>query len=157
MVLCVSTHLAPTQGFGGPAISFSQFLNFLDKNSVSYQAVSATSQPSYSVNSTCGVCHYYHTKFGLKYGLSVRLIVAICVKLKKHNVIVVNGLTNPPLFISALVGLLYNKRVILFTRGGLETSRVGSWNLLKKKYYEINLLILKKLSCKNKLTVVYQS
>lgn len=157
MVLCISTHLPPTSGFGGPAVSFSKFLDFLESQEIIVEALSATSEASYSVNQKTTRKHYYLARFGLKYGLSVPLIVSVWLKSRKHDVLIINGLTNPPLLVGTLAGLFYNKKIILFTRGGLEKQRTQEWHFLKRMYYNFHLKLLRCLDYRSNLCIAFQS
>jgi glycosyltransferase involved in cell wall biosynthesis len=155
--LCISTHLYPTTGYGGPSISFNNFLDFLEKNNHMYTAVSATNLNSYNNGNKEYLKIFFKSKFFLKYGFSIRLFLFILVNASKYENFIINGITNFPLFIGILMGSILRKKVFIFTRGGLESSRVNDWNLLKKYYYFLNIKLLKKLNISKKLYLVFQS
>jgi glycosyltransferase involved in cell wall biosynthesis len=156
-ILCISTHLYPTVGFGGPSVSFDNFLNFLEANKKNFTAVSATNIDSYSKGSKNYLRLFFKSRLLLKYGFSIRLFTFIYRNRANYDSFVINGITNFPLFFGILVGYYSKKKVFIFTRGGLETSRLNEWNNFKKFYYNLNIKFLRKINTSKNLFLVYQS
>ncbi len=155
--LCISTHLYPTTGFGGPSISFNTFLEFLEKNDFIFTAISTTDTNTYRVKKKNNLRIFFKSNFLFKYGFSMSLFLYILIHSHKYQNFIVNGVTNFPLFMGILFGLLLKKKVFIFTRGGLEILRTREWGFLKRNYYQLNLLLLRQLNKKNKLFLIFQS
>lgn len=156
-ILCISTHLYPTVGYGGPSVSFDNFLNFLEANKKNFTAVSATNVDSYSKGNNNYLRLFFKSRFLLKYGFSIRLFTFIYRNRDNYDSFIINGITNFPLFFGILVGYYSKKKVFIFTRGGLETSRLKEWNNFKKFYYNLNIKFLNKINLAKNLFLVYQS
>ncbi|MDG1163984.1 MAG: glycosyltransferase [Porticoccaceae bacterium] len=156
-ILCISAHTSPTQGFGGPAVVFRTFLNFLSDEGRSFVSLSTTDKNTYSETEGASKSIYFRCLFFFKYGLSIHLLLyMVCIQ-HKFRYFAVNGLSNFPVFFASLLACLLNKKVVLFTHGGLEVSRTADWFILKRLLYRLNILILRCLDMQNNLLVVYQS
>jgi glycosyltransferase involved in cell wall biosynthesis len=155
--LCISTHLYPTTGFGGPSISFNTLLDYFKNNNHEFTAVSATNLETYNNKDTKFHKIYFKSNFLLKYGWSFGLFIYLFKNLKNHENIIINGVTNFPLFLGIVLSNFFKKNVYIFTRGGLEVSRVNEWSLSKRYYYKLNIYFLDLINKNNKLTLVYQS
>ena len=155
--LCISTHLYPTNGFGGPAISFSNFLDYLKEHNHYFTAISSTHEKSYNNKDKNFTRIYFKSRYFLKYGYSFQLFLYLFKNSNKYDNFIINGVTNFPLFFAIICAYFYKKKVFIFTRGGLEISRVNEWNFLKRTYYQLNIFFLNLINKHNNLTLVYQS
>ena len=156
-ILCISAHTAPTQGFGGPAVVFRTFLNFLLDEGGEFVSLSTTDKNTYSEREGESKNVFFRSCFLFKYGLSVHLLLHMACIQHKFRYFAINGLSNFPVFFASLLALFLNKKVILFTHGGLDETRTADWFILKRLLYQLNILILRHLDIRNNLLVVYQS
>ena len=156
--LCVSTHTSPTRGFGGPSVSFRNFLDYLHSNHISYTLIT-TNPYKFNIYKKEGIIElFFPTLFFHRIGFSIESSLAILFfSLFKKN-IVINGITTIPNF-SALIGSLLNSKsnVIIFGRGSFEINRTKNWNILKKLLYKLNIRIIEYLKNRKRLLVVFQS
>lgn len=156
-ILCISAHTSPTHGFGGPAVVFRTFLTFLTDEGRSFVSLSTTDKETYSEIEGDSKNIFFKCSLFFKYGLSFRLLVyMVCIQ-HKFSYFAVNGLSNFPVFFASLLAWLTNKKVVLFTHGGLEGARTKDWVMLKRWLYRWNILVLTRLDRQNNLLVVYQS
>lgn len=157
-LLIVAPHISPTRGFGGPSVSLRTFVDVLIAEGFKYIAI--TSAPwRFSFSRKNGSTELFcPTILGHRYGASVTGMVLIIFAVFFSKYVVINGLTCPFNFIAALICLLKpNVSVTLFTRGGLQASRINRYSAPKVLWYKLNIYILKKISKQSRLTVVFQS
>jgi glycosyltransferase involved in cell wall biosynthesis len=156
-ILCVSSHTGPTQGFGGPAIVFRTFLTFLKEQDYNFVSISTTDKETYREIDAGSKSIFFHSPFLYKYGFSMGILIYLMCAQYKFRYVAINGLSNFPVFFSSFLAAILNKKVILFTHGGLEVSRTESWGYLKRFIYWLNILFLKFINARENLLVVYQS
>jgi len=156
-ILCVSAHTAPTQGFGGPAVVFRTFLDFLTERGINFVSISTTDKKTYSEIEGGSQSIFYKSPFLYKYGFSVGILLYLILNHRRFNYFAVNGLSNAPVLMAALLALMSNKKIVLFTHGGLEGARVIGWGVFKRLLYRLNTLILESVDSRGNLLVVYQS
>lgn len=157
-ILCISTHTSPTRGFGGPSVSIRNFLDFLSSKNISYTLITTSPFKFELIKKDKVIELFLPTLFFHKIGLSITSTFSIIFLSIFKKTIIINGITTIPNF-SALIGALVNSRskVIIFSRGSFEVGRAKNWSFLKKLYYKLNLLIVKYLSIKDRLLIIFQS
>lgn len=156
-ILCVSAHTAPTQGFGGPAVVFRTFLDFLKEREINFVSISTSDKKTYSEVDGHSQSIFYKSPFFYKYGFSVGILLFLIFNHHRFRYFALNGLSNVPVLTAAVLALMSNKKIILFTHGGLEGSRVLGWGVLKRLFYRFNTFILKSIDFRSNLLVVYQT
>jgi glycosyltransferase involved in cell wall biosynthesis len=156
-LLCVSAHLFPTTGFGGPSVSFSNFIDALELKKIPHEVISTCPGESYQETTDYGRKFFFKSQFLLKYGVSLGILYYLLKEQARFHTVIINGLTNFPLLLSAFIALLLGQEVFVFTRGGLEVNRLNHWSMVKKSIYRLNFQILTLVNRNNKLTLVYQS
>ena len=157
-LLCVSTHTSPTRGFGGPSVSFRNFLDFLNLKDIAYTLVTTSPYKFNFIKKEKITEVFLPTLFFHRIGLSMTSSFLIIFLSLFKKTIVINGITTVLNF-SALIGSLlnYKSKVIIFGRGSFEINRTQNWSFLKKIYFKLNLLLVKYLKNKNRLLVIFQS
>ena len=158
-IYCVSTHVAPTRGFGGPSTSFRNFLNYLVENSLSYDLVTTDPDKS-AIRVGLYFKEYIYKSWGrAEYGISIKAMLKVLFsrKINRHTVVVINGITTPLNFIGMVAALSRKVHVIVFARGSFEAGRTDSWSNFKKTYHDFNIYLLQILDKNKRLVIVYQT
>lgn len=153
--LAISTHIYPTQGFGGPSISFRVIIDFLNSKNISYSLLSTTSSKTYLFNNNGNCEYFFQSYFQHKLGFAPLLFLKFLSLLRSHNGFIINGLTTFPNFCGLLVAFIFKRKVIILPRGGLEFGRTADWSKIKKIFFKIQLLLIKSLNVSGLLYLIY--
>jgi glycosyltransferase involved in cell wall biosynthesis len=154
-ILAISTHTYPTQGFGGPSISFRVIIDFLNSKNVSSTLLSTTPYNPYVINNNGNSEYFFKSYFFHKLGFAPLLFLKFLILLRSHNGFIINGLTTFPNFCGLLVAYIFKKKVLITPRGGLEFGRTDDWSIIKKMFFKIQILILESLNNSGQLYLVY--
>ena len=158
-IYCVSTHVAPTRGFGGPSTSFRTFIDYLSENKINYSLVCTDPDEAKIRKGRYFIERAYKSWGRAEYGLSIKAFfrIFLSVNIRKRAVVIVNGITTPINFVGILSTVYRNAYVIIFARGSFEKGRTDKWSYIKKLYYDLNIYLLHNLDKKNNLLIVYQT
>lgn len=155
--LCISTHTAPTRGFGGPSVSFRNFINFI-ANDINYYLITTCPYKFKFIKKLRSRELFLPTLILHGFGLSILACIFILIKSRSANGIIINGVTTF-VNVTGLVAALVNKRIrlVVFSRGSFENGRTDNWNFFKKLWFKFNILLINKLNDQNRIFIVYQT
>lgn len=152
-ILVITTHISPTRGFGGPSVSIRKFVDYLYNYDLDFKVISTTNERSFVTRNEI----YFRSFIFLKLGFSLKLLFFIVQNLRNYNYVIVNGIATWPNLLGILFALIYNKKIIIFSRGSFEMSRYTNSSFLKKLYYKLNFNLICRSHNRGNLNVIYQS
>ena len=156
--ILISTHTAPTRGFGGPSVSFRNTINQLIDKGVRYDLLTTDPSRTFKKTNQLNREFFYKSFIFHKLGFSVNIFFHLLQKIKNHEVVFINGLTTFVNFSSLILCYFFKtKKVVLFPRGGLEDGRTDQWNFIKKFLFRVQIKIIKYLNKNKNIMIVFAS